>query len=86
MEDTSVYSGYVDIEARHLFFYFFESRRDPEKDDVVMWINGGVRRRRWSTFILLTSLLQVPYVSSLGCLPSSTTNHGYRVPLAPLAC
>ena len=30
-----------DIEARHLFFYFFESRRDPATDDVVMWTNGG---------------------------------------------
>jgi hypothetical protein len=35
------YTGYVDIGARHLFFYFFESRRQPEADDVVMWINGG---------------------------------------------
>lgn len=35
------YGGYVDVEARHLWFYFFESRRAPEKDDVVMWINGG---------------------------------------------
>ncbi|KAH7100866.1 peptidase S10, serine carboxypeptidase [Auriculariales sp. MPI-PUGE-AT-0066] len=35
------YSGYIDIEARHLFFYFFESRSDPEVDPVLMWINGG---------------------------------------------
>ncbi|RDB27312.1 Carboxypeptidase Y [Hypsizygus marmoreus] len=27
------YTGYIDIEARHLFFYFFESRNDPDKDD-----------------------------------------------------
>ena len=33
--------GYIDVEARHLFFYFFESRRDPDADDVVFWINGG---------------------------------------------
>ncbi|KAJ7805766.1 Alpha/Beta hydrolase protein, partial [Mycena olivaceomarginata] len=39
----SVYTGYLDVDqgAKHLFFYFFESRRDPAKDDVVMWINGG---------------------------------------------
>lgn len=37
----SAYTGYIDIEARHLFFYFFESRRDPSKDDVVLWTNGG---------------------------------------------
>ncbi|KZT13130.1 alpha/beta-hydrolase [Laetiporus sulphureus 93-53] len=38
-----VYTGYLDVDsgAKHLFFYFFESRRDPAKDDVMMWINGG---------------------------------------------
>ncbi|KAI0778827.1 serine carboxypeptidase [Trametes elegans] len=35
------YTGYIDVEARHLFFYFFESRRDPDSDDVVFWTNGG---------------------------------------------
>ncbi|KAK7047212.1 hypothetical protein VNI00_006878 [Paramarasmius palmivorus] len=35
------YTGYIDIEARHLFFYFFESRSSPEKDDVIFWTNGG---------------------------------------------
>ncbi|KAJ7326301.1 peptidase S10 serine carboxypeptidase [Mycena albidolilacea] len=40
---VSVYTGYLDVDqgAKHLFFYFFESRRNPAKDDVVMWINGG---------------------------------------------
>ena len=38
----SSYTGYLDIsETRHLFFYFFESRRDPDADDVVFWTNGG---------------------------------------------
>ena len=37
----SAYTGYIDIEARHLFFYFFESRNDPNQDDVVLWSNGG---------------------------------------------
>lgn len=31
----------MDYGAKHLFFYFFESRGNPDKDDVVMWINGG---------------------------------------------
>ncbi|KAJ3571869.1 hypothetical protein NP233_g3480 [Leucocoprinus birnbaumii] len=35
------YAGYIDIEARHLFFYFFESRNDPDTDDVIFWTNGG---------------------------------------------
>ncbi|PPR07804.1 hypothetical protein CVT26_014989 [Gymnopilus dilepis] len=40
-ETVNAYTGYIDIEARHLFFYFFESRNDPEKDDVIFWTNGG---------------------------------------------
>ncbi|PFH46824.1 hypothetical protein AMATHDRAFT_68987 [Amanita thiersii Skay4041] len=35
------YTGYIDVEARHLFFYFFESRSNPDKDDVIFWTNGG---------------------------------------------
>ncbi|KAI0772250.1 serine carboxypeptidase [Irpex lacteus] len=35
------YTGYIDVEARHLFFYFFESRNDPDTDDVIFWTNGG---------------------------------------------
>lgn len=37
----SAFTGYIDIDARHLFFYFFESRNDPDKDDVIFWTNGG---------------------------------------------
>ncbi|KAH9896619.1 serine carboxypeptidase [Cubamyces lactineus] len=40
--EAKAYTGYIDVtEARHLFFYFFESRRDPDKDDVIYWTNGG---------------------------------------------
>ncbi|OCH89475.1 serine carboxypeptidase [Obba rivulosa] len=35
------YTGYIDREARHIFFYFFESRNDPSTDDVIFWTNGG---------------------------------------------
>ncbi|KAI0077822.1 serine carboxypeptidase [Panus rudis PR-1116 ss-1] len=38
---VSTFTGYIDVEARHLFFYFFESRRDPANDDVIFWTNGG---------------------------------------------
>ncbi|OSD01828.1 peptidase S10 serine carboxypeptidase [Trametes coccinea BRFM310] len=40
---VNVYTGYLDVDygAKHMFFYFFESRRDPSTDDVMMWINGG---------------------------------------------
>lgn len=40
-EVADAYTGYIDINARHLFFYFFESRSDPAKDDVIFWTNGG---------------------------------------------
>ncbi|KAF9561528.1 serine carboxypeptidase [Agrocybe pediades] len=40
-ETVNAYTGYIDIEARHLFFYFFESRNNPDKDDVIFWTNGG---------------------------------------------
>jgi len=41
--DTTVkaYTGYMDFDEKHLFFYFFESRNDPDKDDVIFWTNGG---------------------------------------------
>ncbi|KAF9561535.1 serine carboxypeptidase [Agrocybe pediades] len=40
-EAVKAYTGYIDVEARHLFFYFFESRGDPLNDDVIFWTNGG---------------------------------------------
>ncbi|KAJ7612594.1 serine carboxypeptidase [Roridomyces roridus] len=40
-ETVGAYTGYIDIEARHIFFYFFESRNDPDTDDVIFWTNGG---------------------------------------------
>ncbi|KAG8881177.1 hypothetical protein FRB97_009808 [Tulasnella sp. 331] len=35
------YTGYIDFQARHLFFYFFLSRDQPDIDPLLMWINGG---------------------------------------------
>ncbi|EIW75298.1 serine carboxypeptidase [Coniophora puteana RWD-64-598 SS2] len=38
---VDAYTGYIDVGLKHLFFYFFESRSDPDKDDVIFWTNGG---------------------------------------------
>ncbi|KAL3850469.1 hypothetical protein ACJIZ3_012351 [Penstemon smallii] len=38
------YSGYVTIDetyGKKLFYYFVESERNPSKDPVVLWLNGG---------------------------------------------
>ncbi|KAJ7288113.1 Alpha/Beta hydrolase protein [Mycena rebaudengoi] len=41
-ETVGAYTGYIDIEARHLFFYFFESRSEPAKDDVILGLLTAV--------------------------------------------
>ncbi|KAF8317936.1 serine carboxypeptidase [Clavulina sp. PMI_390] len=40
---VKTFSGYLDAGygSKHFFFYFFESRNDPQTDDIVIWLNGG---------------------------------------------
>ena len=36
------HSGYLDIaEDKHLFFWFFEARENPETAPLILWMNGG---------------------------------------------
>lgn len=39
--DVRSWSGYLDFEDSHLFFYYYESRSKPSEDPVILWINGG---------------------------------------------
>ncbi|SCV69594.1 BQ2448_2614 [Microbotryum intermedium] len=41
-DKAMAYSGYVDIgNQKNLFFFYIESRSNPLKDPVVLWLNGG---------------------------------------------
>ena len=37
------FSGYLDIpnSSKHLHYWLIESENDPEKDPVILWLNGG---------------------------------------------
>ncbi|KAI8334710.1 Alpha/Beta hydrolase protein [Chlamydoabsidia padenii] len=36
------YSGYIDVDANeHYFFWFFESRQNPDTAGLTLWLNGG---------------------------------------------
>lgn len=36
------YSGYIELSpTMHSFFWFFESRSNPDTDPVTLWLNGG---------------------------------------------
>lgn len=35
-------AGYIHVgEGRQLFYWFFESRHDPQTDPLVIWLSGG---------------------------------------------
>ena len=63
---SSSYTGYIDIEARHIFFYFFESRNDPTTDDVIFWTNGGKSSLRCKLLCRITIRTGPGCSSSLG--------------------
>ena len=41
--DKEIYSGYLktDVEGHELFYTFTPSQSDPQKDPVLLWLNGG---------------------------------------------
>ncbi|KAJ3115287.1 hypothetical protein HK100_001411 [Physocladia obscura] len=34
-------AGYFDVNGKHFFFWFFESRHKPSSDPLILWLNGG---------------------------------------------
>lgn len=42
-DTTNYITGYLDVHnwKKHFFYWFFESRNDPENDPVILWLNGG---------------------------------------------
>lgn len=43
LDTVDQYTGYLDVDDqdKHFFFWLFESRNDPKKDPVILWLNGG---------------------------------------------
>lgn len=43
LDTVKTYTGYLDVADldKHFFYWFFESRNDPENDPVILWLNGG---------------------------------------------
>lgn len=38
---SAQYTGWLDVGAKHLFFWYFESQDNPKDDPLVLWLTGG---------------------------------------------
>jgi cathepsin A (carboxypeptidase C) len=38
---STQYAGWLDVGPKHIFFWYFESQKAPEKDPLVLWLTGG---------------------------------------------
>ena len=74
---VGVYAGYVDVDARHLWFTFFQSRNDPVNDPVMLWINGGLYLRLMWVIVLSQLLLSV--VGGPGCTGTGGSDRHARM-------
>jgi len=35
------YTGWLDVDSKHFFFWYFESQNDPTSDPLLLWLTGG---------------------------------------------
>ena len=38
---SAQYTGWLDVDHKHIFFWYFDSRTSPDKDPLVLWLTGG---------------------------------------------
>ncbi|KAL5798283.1 hypothetical protein ACOSQ2_003103 [Xanthoceras sorbifolium] len=71
------YSGYVSIDESHgksLFYYFVESERNPSKDPVVLWLNGGPGCSSFDGFVYEHGPFNFEAANTKGSLPKLHLN------------
>ncbi|KAJ8440354.1 hypothetical protein Cgig2_012790 [Carnegiea gigantea] len=71
------YSGYVTLDKKHgkkLFYYFVESERNPSKDPIVLWLNGGPGCSSFDGFVYEHGPFNFEAAKSKGDLPKLHLN------------
>ncbi|OEL37886.1 Serine carboxypeptidase 1 [Dichanthelium oligosanthes] len=71
------YAGYVTVDEGHgrrLFYYFVESERDPAKDPLVLWLNGGPGCSSFDGFVYEHGPFNFESGGSAGSLPKLHLN------------
>ncbi|KAL5206451.1 hypothetical protein ABZP36_034660 [Zizania latifolia] len=66
------YAGYVTVDEQHgrnLFYYLVESERDPAKDPLVLWLNGGPGCSSFDGFVYEHGPFNFESGGSAGSLP-----------------
>nr|CAB3459646.1 unnamed protein product [Digitaria exilis] len=71
------YAGYVTVDEGHgrrLFYYLVESERDPAKDPLVLWLNGGPGCSSFDGFVYEHGPFNFESGGSAGSLPKLHLN------------
>ncbi|KAM3373852.1 serine carboxypeptidase-like 20 [Capsicum galapagoense] len=71
------YAGYVNIDESHgkkMYYYFVESERNPSKDPVVLWLNGGPGCSSFDGFVYEHGPFNFELGKPSGSLPSLHNN------------